>query len=147
MSLNSYVTYDAFNVSLGESLFYDEMQKSKDMSFAFNKTKFQKQCLIGDDIYTGRNFLHKVGTSDRHRKFHLSSDQGFSGIRIIFVGISDLVSELPTNIGSFALLPTEGFRDTVSGQTGLTGLAQSSLPEHSEVRNDAMDYYLKNSLT
>ena len=81
--------------------------------------------MIGDDIYTGRNFLHKVGTSDRHWKFHLS-DQGFSGIRIIFVGISDLVSELPTNIGSFALLPTEGFRDTVSGQTGLTGRTDRS---------------------
>jgi hypothetical protein len=32
-------------------------------------------------------------------------------------------------------------------QTGLTGLAQSSSPEHFEVRNDAMDFYLKNSLT
>ena len=115
--------------------------------FISNETKLLKQCLIGGDFCTGRNFLHMAGTSDHHRKFHLSSDQGFSGIRIIFVGISDLVSELSMNIGSFVLLPTEGSRETVSGQTGLTGLAQSSLPEHSEVRNDAMDYYLKNSLT
>ena len=145
LAIHYFVPYDAFNVSLVESLSYDEMQKNKkNLSFAFNKTKFQKQCLIGDDIFTGRNFLHKVGTSDHHRKFHLSFDQGFSGIKIIFFGISDLVSELSMNIGSFALLPTEGFRETVSGQTGL---AQSSLPEHSEVRNDAVDYYLKNSLT
>jgi len=91
-----------------------------------NETKLPEQCLIGGDFCTGRNFLHMAGTSDHHRKFHLSSDQGFSGIRIIFVGISDLVSELPTNIGSFALLPTEGFRDTVSGQTGLTGRTDRS---------------------
>ena len=119
-------------------------RKTKKSSFVFNKAKLLKQCLIGDDICTSRNFLHTVGTSDHHWKFHLSSDQGFSGIRIIFVRISDLVSELPINIGSFVLLPTEGSRETVSGQTGL---AQSSLPEHSEVRNDAVDYYLKNSLT
>ena len=94
----------------------------KNLSFAFNKTKFQKQCLIGDDIFTGWNFLHKVGTSDHHRKFHLSFDQGFSGIKIIFFRISDLVSELPMNIGSFVLLPTERSRETVSGKTGMTGL-------------------------
>ena len=88
---------------------------------------------------TDRNFLLMVGTSDRHQKCHHSSDQGFSGIRIIFVGISDLVSELPMNIGSFELLPTEGSREAVSGQTGLTGLTDRSdqsspeLPaEHSE---------------
>ena len=38
------VTYDAFNVSLVESLFYDEMQKTKDILFAINKTKSQKLC-------------------------------------------------------------------------------------------------------
>ena len=97
-------------------------RKTKYTSFAINKTKFLKQCLIGDDIYTGRNFLHKVGTSDHHRKFHLSSNQGFSGIRMIFFRISDLVSELPMNIGSFVLLPTERSRETVSGKTGMTGL-------------------------
>jgi len=118
--------------------------KTINSSFVSNKAKLLKQYLIGDDIYTGRNFLHKVVTSDHHRKFHLSSDQGFLGIRFIFVGIFDLVSELPMNIGSFVLLPTEGSRETMSGQTGLT---QSSYPEHSEVRNDVMDYYLKNSLT
>ena len=114
--------------------------KTINSSFVSNKAKLLKQYLIGDDIYTGRNFLHKVVTSDHHRKFHLSSDKGFSGIRFIF----DLVSELPMNIGSFVLLPTEGSRETISGQTDLT---QSSYPEHSEVRNDVMDYYLKNSLT
>ena len=119
-------------------------RKTKKSSFVFNKAKLLKQCLIGDDICTSRNFLHTVGTSDHHCKFHLSSDQGFLGIRFIFVGIFDLVSELPMNIGSFVLLPTEGSRETISGQTGLT---QSSYPEHSEVRNDVMDYYLKNSLT
>jgi hypothetical protein len=67
-----------------------------------------------------------VGTSDGHLKFHPSSDQGFSGIKIIFVRISDLVSELPMNIGSFELLPTEGSQETVSGQTGLTGLTDQS---------------------
>ena len=76
-----------------------------------------------------------VGTSDGHRKFHLSSNQGFSGIRMIFFRISDIVSELLMNIGSFGLLPTEGSRETVSGQTGL---AYNSSPEHSKVRNDAM---------
>jgi hypothetical protein len=41
-----FVTYDAFIISLEESLFYDEMQKTKDISFAFNNTKSQKQCFI-----------------------------------------------------------------------------------------------------
>ena len=80
-----------------------------------------------------------VGKSDGHPKFHLSFNQGFSGIKIIFVGISDLVSELLMNIWSFELLPTEGSQETVSRQTSLTGLAQSSSPEHSEVRNDAIN--------
>ena len=95
-----------------------------------NETKLLEQCLIGGDFCTGRNFLHMAGTSDHHRKFHLSSDQGFSGIKIIFVGISDLVSEFPMNIRSFMLLPTEGSRETVSGQTSLTGQAQSSPTEY-----------------
>jgi hypothetical protein len=42
-----------------------------------------------------------IGTSDGHRKSDVSSDQGFWGIKIIFVGISNLVTELPMNIGSF----------------------------------------------
>ena len=56
MSLNPFVPYDAFNVSLVESLFYDEMQKTKDMSFAFNKTKSQKQYLIWDDSSERHSF-------------------------------------------------------------------------------------------
>ena len=103
--------------------------KTMNSSFVSNKAKLLKQYLIGDDIYTGRNFLHKVGTSDHHRKFHLSFDQGFSGIKIIFFGISDLVSELPMNIGSFVLLPTERFWETVSGKTGLIDRSDWSGPE------------------
>ena len=61
------VTYDAFKVSLVESLLYDEMQKTKDISFAFNKTKSQKQCFIWDDIRERHAFstifLHRVGSS------------------------------------------------------------------------------------
>ena len=67
-----------------------------------------------------------VGKSDGHQKFHLSFNQGFSGIKIIFVTISDRVSELPMNIKSFELLPIEGSRETFSGQTGLTGLTDCS---------------------
>ena len=37
-----FVTYDVFNVSLVESLFCVEMQKTKNISFGFNKTKPQK---------------------------------------------------------------------------------------------------------
>ena len=104
-------------------------RKTKNSSFVFNKAKFLKQCLIGDDICTGQNFLHMIGTSDGHQKFHLSSDQGFSEIRIIFVRISHLVSELPMSIGIFVLLLTEGSQETISEQTGLT---KRSAPEHSK---------------
>jgi hypothetical protein len=91
-------------------------------SSVFNEAKLLKQCLSGA-------VFALVGTSGRHRKFYLCSDQGFSRIRVNFVGTSDPWSELPINIGSFMVLPTEVSQETVFGQTGL---AQSSTPEHYE---------------
>ena len=89
-----------------------------------------KQCLFGAVFYWSELPTHKVGTSGQRRKFHLCSDQGFSGIKLNFVGTSDPGSELPINIGSLMVLPTEGSRETVSGQTSLTGQAQSSPTEY-----------------
>ena len=44
-------------------------------------------------------------------------------------------SELPRSIGSFKIVPTRGPRETVSGQTGLTGRTQSSATKAWKMRN------------
>ena len=56
-------------------------------------------------------------------------------------------SELPMNIGSFMIVPTRGSRETVSGQTGLTGLpdwSDRSNPEQynkaQRMRNEVIKY-------
>ena len=103
--------------------------ENKGHVICFQLGKIYEAMLVWSCLCTRRNFLHMVGTSVHHRKSHLFSDHGFLRIRIIFVGVSDLVSELPMNNRSFELLPTEGSQETVSGQTGL---AQSSSPEHSK---------------
>ena len=121
--------YDAFYVSLVENLSYDWNAEDKAYIMCFWQRKTSEAMLDWRQFCTDRNFLHMVGTSVHHRKSHLFSDHGFLRIRIIFVGVSDLVSELPMNNRSFELLPTEGSQETISGQTGL---AQSSSPEHSK---------------
>ena len=48
-------------------------------------------------------------------------------------------SELLMNIGSFMIVPTRGPRETVSGQTGLTGLPDRSDRSNPEQCNKAQE--------
>ena len=58
----------------------------------------------------GRKSPHEVRSSDPHQKFAVISVRGSSGGEFIFVGNSDMGSEVPTPLRSFTLPPTEGAR-------------------------------------